>query len=66
MKPLRPKFTDKTNKLVIFCRHLSLHTQKSWENQGTMLWFFKYFRRKFSKKWRFWLKTKLKYAKFWS
>jgi hypothetical protein len=36
-------------------------------DQGPMLWFFKYFRRKIRRKnWRFWLKTKLKYSKFWS
>jgi hypothetical protein len=36
-------------------------------DQGPMLWFLKYFRRKNQwKKWRFWLKTKLNYAKFWS
>jgi hypothetical protein len=34
--------------------------------QGPMLWLFKYFRRKIRQKnWRFWLKTKLNYAKFW-
>jgi hypothetical protein len=34
---------------------------------GPMLWFFKYFRRIFRRKnWRFWLKTKLHYAKIWS
>jgi hypothetical protein len=32
---------------------------------GPMLWFFKYFRRKFRQKnWRFWLKTKLNYPIF--
>jgi hypothetical protein len=31
------------------------------------VWFFRYFRRKIQWKiWRFWLKTKLNYAKFWS
>jgi hypothetical protein len=35
-------------------------------DQGPMLWFFKYFRRKIRQKgWHFWLKTKLNYAKFW-
>jgi hypothetical protein len=34
---------------------------------GPMLCFLKYFRRKIQQKnWRFWLKTKLNYAKFWS
>jgi hypothetical protein len=33
-------------------------------DQGPMLWFFKYFRRKFQRKnWRFWRKTKLVFAK---
>jgi hypothetical protein len=33
---------------------------------GPMLRFFKYFRREIQRKnWRFWLKTKLNYAKFW-
>jgi hypothetical protein len=33
-------------------------------DQGPMLWFFKYFRRKIQwSNWRFWLKTKLNYAK---
>jgi hypothetical protein len=37
------------------------------QNLGPMLWFFKYFRRKIQQKnWRFSLKTKLNYAKFWS
>jgi hypothetical protein len=32
-----------------------------------MLWFLKYFRRKIQRKnWRFWHKTKVNYAKFWS
>jgi hypothetical protein len=36
-------------------------------DQGPMLWFLKYFRRKIQhKSCRFWLKTKLNYAKFWS
>jgi hypothetical protein len=36
-------------------------------DQGPMLWFFKYFRRKIQRKnWRFWLKTKLNFGNFWS
>jgi hypothetical protein len=33
-------------------------------SSGTDVMIFKIFAEKFSKKWRFWLKTKLNYAKF--
>jgi hypothetical protein len=36
-------------------------------DEGPMVWFFKYFRRKIQQKnLRFWLKIKLNFAKFWS
>jgi hypothetical protein len=58
------------NKIFYHCLSLNpsrrvLTAEKQF--QGPMLWFLKYFRRKFQRKnWRFWLKTKLNYAKFWS
>jgi hypothetical protein len=43
------------------------HPNPNQGDLGPMLWFFKYFRRKIRRKnWRFWLKTKQNYPKFWS
>jgi hypothetical protein len=45
---------------VFFSCCFTTTTKVTWDNQGPMLWFYKYFRQKNRRKnWRLWLKTKL-------